>query len=303
MIWVASTHVRADGVEWLAFHGNDYHKLSWHPEVREALVRGLETDGLNPGGSRATTGDHPAYRELEERLAEFLGRDAAIVLPSGSLANSAVDQAFGPLAVAPGSHASWPVRRSADGLRCTDAVEPNSGRLAADGLWDVLDEAHSVGVLGASGQGLCRSALITGTLGKAIGVFGGWVAGLAEPVQHLRRTHVYVASTPFPIPIARASMAAIDVLSREQWRVDLLTQRANAARAILGLAQNGVPILSLQGPRVGRVLLGHGIYPPFTTYPGCPEGGHYRVTISSAHREDEISRLHDALQAIANQSD
>jgi 8-amino-7-oxononanoate synthase len=88
---------RADGV-WierggrrlLSFSCNDYLNLSQHPAVREAAIAAIREYGAGAGASRLVTGNHPLYRTLETRLAQFKGSEAACVFGSGYLANAGI---------------------------------------------------------------------------------------------------------------------------------------------------------------------------------------------------------------------
>ena len=89
-----SDSARADGI-WierggrrlLSFSCNDYLNLSQHPAVREAAIAAIRDYGAGAGASRLVTGNHPLYRQLEERLARIKGSEAACVFGSGYLAN------------------------------------------------------------------------------------------------------------------------------------------------------------------------------------------------------------------------
>ncbi|MCA9003579.1 MAG: aminotransferase class I/II-fold pyridoxal phosphate-dependent enzyme, partial [Planctomycetes bacterium] len=84
------THVTLGGRSLLAFVGTDYLGLSAHEKVLEACREGLERYGLSASASRVTSGTYEAHVQLEEALAEFLGLESALVLPSGDLANQAL---------------------------------------------------------------------------------------------------------------------------------------------------------------------------------------------------------------------
>lgn len=81
-----------EGVEYLAFAGCGYLALGHDPRVLEAMKRGLDEHGLASGASIETTGAARVHDELERALAAFLGVEAALLLPSGYLANLAVAQ-------------------------------------------------------------------------------------------------------------------------------------------------------------------------------------------------------------------
>ncbi len=190
---VDRTFVRHRGRKPSYFGGCDYFRLSSHPVVTQALREGLEKFGLNVAASRMTTGNHPLYELLEEKLAGFFGVESAVVLSSGYLTNLAAAQAlagdFSHALVDERAHASLvdaakflncPVvafkHRDADALaralrRCGRGSKPlvlTDGVFAHDGavapLKDYLralpsggallvDDAHGAGTLGASGRG------------------------------------------------------------------------------------------------------------------------------------------------------
>lgn len=76
------------------FAGCDYFRLSSHPEVLRALRECLDRLGLNVAASRKTTGNHALYGQLEQKLAEFFGAEAAVLVSNGYMTNLAVAQAL-----------------------------------------------------------------------------------------------------------------------------------------------------------------------------------------------------------------
>src|SRR5581483_5366547 len=88
------TRVRYRGRTLAFFSGCDYFRLSTHPAVRRGFQAGLKRFGLTVAASRATTGEHPLYRRLEQKLARFFDTEDALLLPAGYLAASAAAQAL-----------------------------------------------------------------------------------------------------------------------------------------------------------------------------------------------------------------
>jgi 8-amino-7-oxononanoate synthase len=86
--------ITLNGRRVVSFGGCNYLGLSWHPDVRAALVRGLERYGVSTSASRETTGNSEAHEALEESLRKFLGVDATTVVPDGYTANLAAAQAL-----------------------------------------------------------------------------------------------------------------------------------------------------------------------------------------------------------------
>lgn len=180
----------ADGRRLINFCGNDYLGLSDHPVLTEALAAGARAHGAGAGASPLVTGYRRAHRELEARLADFTGFEAALLMPSGYQANLALGAGIcgrrEPVAVDRLNHASINdalrlagarIRRYAHAdyqaaseklqagarLLATDTVFSMDGDLAPlpalvkgcerhdTALW--VDDAHGFGVLGDNGLG------------------------------------------------------------------------------------------------------------------------------------------------------
>lgn len=82
--------VERNGRRLLSFCCNDYLALSHHPALKDAAVEATQRYGVGSGASRLVTGNHPLFRELEQRLARLKGTEAACVFGSGYLANSGI---------------------------------------------------------------------------------------------------------------------------------------------------------------------------------------------------------------------
>ncbi|MFZ4506363.1 MAG: aminotransferase class I/II-fold pyridoxal phosphate-dependent enzyme [Fimbriimonas sp.] len=326
------------GRSWLCFHGNDYHRLARHPKVLETATVCLAQEGLSVSASRRTTGNHPLYGELEESLAEFLGLEAAILIPSGYLANQAAMSAVQGTLYLPSRHhpslhdaargrAAVIVEPSSlpaepDSWFAFDPIEANTGRhdpslagAAAQIPNLVIDDCHGIGVVG-DGRGFRKfltpapsQLLLTGTLSKAFGCFGGFIGSTKESVAEIRRqAGAYVGSTPFPLPIAAGALAAISVLRAEPERYEIIARHRTRVAQGVAMIQDADWMLPSLGaivscpvssrfsqPELSARLEHAGIFPPFVQYPGAPAGGHFRFTVSSAHTDEEVDRLLEAL--------
>ncbi len=185
--------VTVDGREYVAFCSNDYLGLAAHPELIDAARVGAERYGVGAGASHLILGHSAAHRELEERLAAFVGRPRALLFSSGYLANLGTVTALvgrGDAVFADRlNHASlndaavlsraefkrYPhldlgalerllaASRARRKLIVTDAVFSMDGDIAPvpalveiaerHGAWLLLDDAHGFGVLGPQGRG------------------------------------------------------------------------------------------------------------------------------------------------------
>ena len=183
----------------------------------------------------------------------------------------------------------------------------------------LLDDAHGFGVLGPHGEGTpahlgIRSdrLLYLGTLGKAAGVSGAFVAGRADIVEWLvQRTRTYIFTTATPPLLAAAVRASLRVIREDDWRRDLL--RAHAARMrtrVAGLPWTLLPSdCAIQPLVIGgnaetmhvmEQLRARSIWAPGIRPPTVPEGtGRLRISLSAAHTTAHIDALCDALHAVA----
>lgn len=182
----------------------------------------------------------------------------------------------------------------------------------------LVDDAHGLGVLGADGRGSVAAAglgpdrvpLLMGTLGKALGSFGAFVAGPAEMIEHLAQdARGLIYSTAPPPALAEASRAAVQLARSEAWRRERL--QLLIARLRDGAAQLQLPLLPSQTP-IQPLLLGSaersqavsaalreaGLWVPAIRPPTVPRGrARLRISLSAGHSESDIDRLLDALQS------
>ena len=189
--------------------------------------------------------------------------------------------------------------------------------------WIVVDEAHATGVFGRHGGGLVSQLGLTeavdiqiGTLSKALGSLGGYVAGsaaLIDWVVNAARTFIYTTALP-PAAVA-AARAAIAVLTAEPERRDLLWAHATWLREHLTrigfrLGPSRSPILPVlvgdaeAAVRLGDALLAHGVLAPAIRPPTVPGGtARLRVTPMATHTADDLAGAVDAFEAAGRETD
>ncbi|SHJ49560.1 7-keto-8-aminopelargonate synthetase [Shimia gijangensis] len=179
--------------------------------------------------------------------------------------------------------------------------------------WLLLDEAHSYGVLGPTGRGLCehfdldpkRVELTVGTLSKSFASSGGFIAAEGEVIEWLRFTLPgFVFSVGLPPATIASAHTALDKLQSEPWRVTRLRnnsrhfmQAAQAAGLDTGTAigEAVVPIL-FETPEecvfVAESLMDSGIYAPPVVHVGIPKDQpRIRFFISASHTENDLNRV------------
>ena len=223
-----------------------------------------------------------------------------------------------------------PTRRSAQArLIVTDGVFSMDGDIAplrdlaaaAEAAQALLmvDDAHGLGVMGEGGRGTLELAgltqaqapILVGTLGKAFGTFGAFVAGEAALIETLiQRARSYIYTTALPPAVAEATRASLGLVRREPWRREQL--RTLIARLRSGAAELGLPLAPSETP-IQPLILGDnrralawsqaleagGILVPAIRPPTVPEGSaRLRVTLSAAHTEGDVDTLLQALSML-----
>jgi glycine C-acetyltransferase/8-amino-7-oxononanoate synthase len=348
--------VLLDGKPVLMLSSNNYLGLADHPRVREAAAEAAMRWGVGAGASRLISGTMTIHRRLEERLAEFKGRQSALLFGSGFLANTGVISAL----ARPGDvifsdqlnhasiidgcrmsraevfvydhldveHLEWGIAKSEGrgALIVTDSVFSMDGDVAPlDQIVEVahrrrlrlvVDEAHGTGALGPGGRGALAEAgledqvdVIVGTLGKALGSYGAFVACDREMGDYLincARTFIF-STAPSP-PAVAGALAALALLES---RPELVTRlQANAAALRDELAREGfdvwgcrtqiVPIIvgdAALAVEVCEAALERGVFAQAIRPPTVPPmTSRLRLAVMASHRPDE---LRAAAQVIA----
>jgi len=356
--------VRANGRQLLDFSSNDYLGLARHPDVVAAMSDCAARCGAGSGASHLVTGHGAEHARLEEELANFTGRERALLFSTGYMANLAVistlagrgewvllDRLSHASLIDAGllsgarfrryAHADAAAAESAlAGLSRGAAVVATDGVFSMDGdiapldalarssrahnAWLVVDDAHGLGVLGASGRGSIehfgldpdRVPVLVGTLGKALGSFGAFVAGSNDLIELLmQKARSYIYTTALPQPVAAATRQALRIAQREGWRrekVLALTARfrSAAARSGVELLPGAEPLTPIQPVVLGgskaalaaqQELLDMGFCVVAIRPPTVPRGSaRLRVTFSAAHSEAQVDALAEALGVICD---
>jgi len=211
-------------------------------------------------------------------------------------------------------------------LVVTDGVFSMDGDLAdlpalakvarARGAWLMVDDAHGLGTLGAQGGGIVEHfglgiddvPVLIGTLGKACGTAGAFVAGseaLIEALVQFARPYIYTTSQP--PALACATLKSLELLRRETWRREHLAAlirqfRLGAEQIGLQLMDSPTPIQpvliggSAQALRLSQMLRERGLLVTAIRPPTVPAGSaRLRVTLSAAHSEAQVQLLLNAL--------
>ena len=181
--------------------------------------------------------------------------------------------------------------------------------------WLMIDDAHGVGVLGDNGSGCVGSTwnssevpILVGTLGKALGTAGAFVAGDAELIEHLIQfSRSYIYTTAQPPAIAAATLKALEIVQSEperraQLNANIAYFRREALLLGLPLNDSATPIQPLilgdevRTLRWAAQLQQRGIHVGAIRPPTVPSGeARLRITLSAVHTREHIDQLLAAL--------
>ncbi len=187
--------------------------------------------------------------------------------------------------------------------------------------WLMIDEAHSIGVLGETGRGIeeyfnLKGAIDIkmGTLSKTIPSVGGYIAGSADLVKYLRhQSRAYIFSAALPPAQTAAAMESFRVILDEPWRVKKL--RENTKLFIEGLKERGfdtmrtetaiVPLLCGTDEKAFEMTRGchkRDLFVLPVISPAVPAGlARLRTTVTAAHEPEEIAKALDIFEQVGKE--
>lgn len=327
------------GQQVTSFAGNDYLGLSHHPAVMAAAVAAIERWGTGSGASRLVVGTRPVHARLEAALASWRGHEAALVLSTGYAANlAAIATLAGPgtrvcsdelnhasivdgcrLARARGAdvrvyrhldldHLEAQLAGADRALVVTDAVFSMDGdvapldelgaRCARHGALLVVDDAHLV--LEAPAVPDDVQLVRVGTLSKALGSLGGYVAGPRAVVDLLvNRARPFIFTTALSPADAAAALAAVEVASSAEGRALRARLRLHVDAVRPGHPSPIVPVVLGSEERAlaaAAALLERGLLVPAIRPPTVPAGSsRLRVALSASHTAAQVESLRSAL--------
>lgn len=330
---------------------NDYLGLARDPRVTGAAAEAATAWGAGSTGSRLVTGSTTAHHDLERALADFVGAADALVFSSGYLANLGAVTALAPagslvtsdaqnhasvvdacrlagaeVAVTPhrdvaAVEQALARRTAARAVVVTDAVFSVDGDLAplaglhsvarTHGALLLVDEAHSLGVVGDGGRGACHSAGIAGepdvvmtlTLSKSLGSQGGAVLGDPTVVEHLVNTaRSFIFDTALAPAAVAAAGAALDALRQDPGLAGAVRSRARMLAdglrdAGLDVTQPEAAVVSVRvgapGPtaQAADALRRDGVRVGCFRPPSVPDGvSRLRLTARADLGDDDVAR-------------
>jgi 8-amino-7-oxononanoate synthase len=343
------TVVTMNGKKVLMFGSNSYMGLTNHPKIKEAAINATKKYGTGCAGSRFLNGTLDIHIELENKLAEFVGKEAALVYSTGFQVNLGVIPTVTGrndyILIDELDHASIieatrlsfakVLKYRHNDMQSLERIlkhcEPNRIKLiVVDGVFSMdgdiaklpeivvlaekyeatimVDDAHSIGVLGKHGSGTAshfgltsKVDLIMGTFSKSLAALGGFIASDFETInfiKHHSRTLIFSASaTPAS---AAAVLAALEILKDEPERMENLwavTHYAidNFRKLGFDIGNTVTPIIplyirdNLKTLTITRMLLDEGIFVNPVVAPAVSKDNTLiRFSLMATHTKEQV---------------
>lgn len=345
-----------DGKPYLAFCSNDYLGLANHPDVIKTMQQAANEYGVGGGASHLVNGHSYHHHALEEELADFVGRERALLFSSGYMANMGVINALldkqDAIFQDRLNHASLLDAGLLSGARFqryahndVSSLEQRLGKskhrrklVVTDGVfsmdgdvaplpevcanakqydaWVMMDDAHGLGVLGDTGAGCAEHfqlsqddlPIMMGTLGKAFGTSGAFVAGSEALIETLiQQARTYIYTTSMPPAVAAATRTSLQLIQQGESRRAHLHSLIKKFRT--GCEQLGLSLMDSPTP-IQPILIGEsekalaisqkleqkGIFISAIRPPTVPvNSARLRATLSAAHTDKQVEQLLEAL--------
>jgi glycine C-acetyltransferase/8-amino-7-oxononanoate synthase len=353
---VSGARITIGGKEYLNFCSNNYLGLAGHPKVIKKAIETIKTFGFGAGASRLICGNTIIHEELENKIAKFKGREAAIVFPTGYMANigaiTSLVSEEDTVIIDRLNHASiidacrlskaklqiYP-HKDMDALEkilsrsekykkrliVTDSVFSMDGDIAP--LPEIIklaknynaitmtDEAHSTGVIDLP----YKPDISMGTLSKAIGSIGGFVAGSRELIDYLRnKARSFIYTTALPAAACVAAIAAIEIIEKEPgirlrlWAnvihltplipLSIKDGEGETRREGVRIETPIIPVIIGEAKKtmeISQKLFERGLFISGIRPPTVPEGeSRLRITVTAAHSKEDLECLASSLREL-----
>jgi len=350
-----------NGRKMIMVGSNNYLGLTNHPKVKEAAIEAVRKYGTGCAGSRFLNGTLDIHVRLEEKLARFMRKEAALIFSTGFQVNLGVISALigkdDVVIIDKMDHASiidgcrlsfGEVRKfrhndMTDLERVLKEYEAKDKLIVVDGVFSMegdianlpgiislagrygarvmVDDAHSIGVLGKTGRGTSEYFgmeddvdLIMGTYSKSLASIGGFIAGSADVIhyiKHVARPLIFSASPP-PASVASVS-AALDIIENEPERREKLWK--NTTKILTGFKELGFEVGPSQTPiipvivgenekafQMAMMLEKEGVFANVAVTPAVPNGrALIRTSYMATHTDEHLDIVLQAFEKVGKE--
>jgi 8-amino-7-oxononanoate synthase len=347
-----------NGRKMIMVGSNNYLGLTNHPKVKEAAIEAIKKYGTGCAGSRFLNGTLDIHVKLEEKLASFMRKEAALIFSTGFQVNLGVISALvgkddiaiidkmDHASIIDGCRLSFGEIKKfrhndmADLERILKDYEDKGKFIVVDGVFSMegdianlpeivalakkygarvmVDDAHSIGVLGKTGRGTAEHFgledeidLIMGTYSKSLASIGGFISGSEDTIhfiKHHARSLIFSASPP-PASVASVS-AALDIIAGEPERREMLWKNTrkmfNSFKELgfrVGPSQTPIiPIIAGEDEKafaMAMMLQEEGVFANVAVSPAVPNGkALIRTSYMATHTDEHLDKVLAAFKKV-----
>jgi 8-amino-7-oxononanoate synthase len=356
------TEVIIHGRKLLMFGSNSYMGLTNHPKVKEAAKNAIDKYGSCCSGSRFLNGTSQLHIDLEEQLADFVGKESALIFTTGFQANLGAVATFtgrtGVIILDELDHASiiegsrlsfskvlkFAHNDMEDLEKLLQSIQSEKIKMIViDGIFSMegdicnlpeivrlankyeatvmVDDAHSIGVLGRNGRGTSNHFgltdqvdIIMGTFSKSLASVGGFIASTKDAINYLKhhaRPMIFSASVP-PSAVA-AALASLQIMKAEPERLEALWNNTNyMSKALIDL---GFDVNSSKTPIIpiyirdneltfqfNQRLFEEGIFVNPVVSPAVKsDASLIRLSMMATHTKSQLDEALEKIEKVANE--
>ena len=356
------TVVKIKGKDVLMFGSNSYLGLTNHPKIKEAAKKAIDKYGSGCAGSRFLNGTLDIHIQLEERLADLVGKEGALCYSTGFQVNLGVVSVLtgrkdhilldelDHASIIEGSRLSFSkvLKYKHNDMHALESklkrCAPDSLKLiVVDGIFSMegdivklpelvaladkyqatimVDDAHSIGVLGKNGSGTSnhfgltgKVDLIMGTFSKSLASLGGFIASDKDTINYIKHNSRSLIFSASMTPAAVASvLAAVDIMVSEPERIEHLWDITRYALKAFGDAgfdtgKSETPIIPLfirddiKALILTQKLLADGIFVNPVVSPAVPkEDCLIRYSLMATHTKEQVDISIEKITRIARE--
>ena len=309
--------VLINGKKVLMFGSNCYTGLVNDPRIKEAAIAATRKYGTGCAGSPFLNGTLDLHKQLEARLAEYIGKEDVMIYSTGFEVNLGVVSTL----TGREDYILWDEQDHAsiiEGRRLSADVKKIVELAKKYNASVMVDEAHGIGVFGEGGRGVCHAEgvakdvdLIMGTFSKSFASLGGFIATDKEITNFLRhhsRSYIFTASIT-PASTA-AALAALDIMEKEPEIQTALWDVTNFA--LEGFRKMGAEIGNTSTPiiplfirdnfktfAITRDLFEEGIFVnPVVSPAVAPHDTLIRFSLMATHTKDQVSYALEKIEKV-----
>jgi 8-amino-7-oxononanoate synthase len=357
------TEVRINGKRMLMFGSNSYLGLTSHPAIKEAGKKAIDKYGSGCAGSRFLNGTLDIHIELEDRLAKFTGKEAAVTFSTGFQVNLGVLSSivgrndyllldeYDHASIIDGSRLSFAkvIKYRHNNMadleqKLSNLPEEAVKLIAVDGIFSMegdianlpqivelsekyganimIDDAHSLGVIGEKGAGAAshfgltdQVDLIMGTFSKSLASLGGFIAGDAATIDYLKHNaRALIFSASITPASAASALAALTIIENEPHHMANLWNNTRYAKKLL--EENGFDLGPTESPilpiyirdnaktfMMTKLLEQNGVFVNPVVSPAVPsDASLIRFSLMATHTFSQIEEAVDKLLSAARKT-